>query len=105
MTKLNKWLLVHYVIGIGLLIFCMFFLSECELESDVIASPTIGSVDIEYSEFDLIVDRKTDIVYIDNTITTYDDDGWKKYSHVYTPYYSRNGKLCRFVDGKVEEIE
>lgn len=89
-----------------LLVACALILTGCaEMdEHDIKATPTVGSVQMEYSDFNLITDQKTGIVYIDNLIVTF-DDGWKHYNHVYTPYYGRNGKLCRFVDGKVVEVE
>ena len=61
----------------------------------------VQAVSREYSSFELIVDASTGIVYIDNK---FDEQGGFS-AHIYTPYYSRNGKLCRFVDGKVVEIE
>lgn len=89
--------------AICLLVISCLFLTGCE-ESDVEVRPSVESVQMEYSVFDLITDQKTGIVYIDNMIVTF-DDGWKSYNHVYTPYYGKNGKPCRFVDGKVVEIE
>ena len=85
-----------------LLISCL--LMGCE-DVEVEVTPTVNTVQMEYSDFDLITDQKTGIVYIDNMIVTFDKDGWRNYNNVYTPYYSMNGKLCRFVDGKVVEIE
>lgn len=80
-------------------------LTGCTInDSYVQASPSVTSVQLEYSDFDLIVDGKTNIVYIDNIVKYY-DDGFAKISHIYTPYYGKNGKLCKFVDGKVVEIE
>ena len=84
-------------------ILAMMCLTGCESEP-VTVEPSIYSVQMEYSDFDLITDQKTGIVYIDNVIVTF-DDGWKHYNHVYTPYYGRHGKPCRFVDGRVVEVE
>jgi len=82
-----------------ILLSCLM-LTGCE---DV--EPTgVQAVSREYSSFELIVDASTGIVYIDNTVCNYDGN-FRDYTHIYTPYYSRNGKLCRFVDGKVVEIE
>lgn len=45
----------------------------------------------------LTEDPNTHIVYIKNKVS--------QYNHVVlTPYYSENGKLCRFVSGKIVEI-
>lgn len=89
-----------------LLVACALILTGCaEIdEHDIKATPTVGNVQMEYSDFDLITDQKTGIIYIDNMIVTF-DDGWKHYNHVYTPYYGKNGKPCKFVDGKVVEVE
>lgn len=78
-------------------------LTGCE-ETSVDVTPTVNTVQMEYSDFELITDQKTGIVYIDNVIVTI-EDGWKRYNHVYTPYYGKNGKPCKFVDGKVVEVE
>jgi len=78
-------------------------LTGCE-DVKVTTTPSVSAVQMEYSDFDLITDQKTGIVYIDNVVVTF-DDGWKHYNHIYTPYYGRNGKPCRFVDGKVVEME
>lgn len=80
------------------------FLTGCEGTS-VEVTPTVNTVQMEYSDFDLITDQKTGIVYIDNVIVTFDKDGWRNYNHAYTPYFGKNGKPCRFVDGKVVEVE
>ena len=47
--------------------------------------------------FDLVSDHDTGVIYIKN----YTYNG----CYVYTPYYSKNGKLCRYNDGKIVEIE
>ena len=57
-------------------------------------------VQIECSDFDLVIDSKTKIVYIDNEVIS---EGGFTY-HIYTSYYSKNGNLCRFVDGKITEV-
>lgn len=108
MKTFHKIISVPYVIGISLLIFCMLFLSGCEevpIETMENVTPSITSVNMEYSDFDLTVDKKTNIVYINNEVCGYDEYGWKHVYHVYTPYYSKNGKICKYVDGKVVEIE
>lgn len=86
-----------------LFVIACLVMTGCE-DVEVTTTPSVSTVQIEYSDFDLIMDQKTGIVYIDNTIITF-DDSWKHYYHVYTPYYGRNGKPCRFVDGKVVEVE
>lgn len=51
-------------------------------------------------KFNLIEDPNTGILYIDNK---FDYQGGHP-GHVYTPYYSENGKLCRLNDGKIVEV-
>jgi hypothetical protein len=82
-------------IGGALLLSCACFLSGCDTQY----KPPIESA-IEYSDFTLITDSKTKIVYIDNTITNSDSYTY----HIYTPYYSENGYLCKFDDDKMIEI-
>ena len=84
--------------AIVLIIFLSLLLIGCEAES---SQPMIKNVSMEYSDFNLVVDSKTNIVYIDNA---FDYEGGLP-GHVYTPYYGKHGKLCKFVDGKVVEIE
>lgn len=67
-------------------------------------SPEIETVQIEYSAFDLVVDGKTGIVYIDNTFKTSYNSVIHD-NHIYTPYYSENGKLCKFDDNQLIEID
>lgn len=89
-----------------LFVACVLFLTGCaEIdEHDINVTPTVGSVQMEYLDFDLITDQKTGIVYIDNMVVTFDEDGCRHYNHVYTPYYGKNGKPCKFIDGmEVEE--
>lgn len=87
--------------SIILILLCSCLLMGCE---DAEVTNTVIAVQSEYSDFDLITDQKTGIVYIDNVIVTL-NDGRKHYNHVYTPYYGRHGKPCKFVDGKVVEVE
>lgn len=68
----------------------IFLLTGCTNEN-------VDSVDIENTTFDLVSDRDTKIIYISNR--TYDS------RYVYTPYYSKNGKLCRYDDGRIVEVE
>ena len=78
-------------------------LTGCE-EMKVDTAPSVSAVQMKYSDFDLITDRKTGIVYIENEIKIPGEYG-SHYYQIYTPYYGRNGKPCRFVDGKVVEVE
>lgn len=80
-----------------LLLLCASLLSGCDT-----AHNTSVENSIEYSDFNLIVDNKTKVVYIDNTIDAGDNKLFTY--HVYTPYYSENGYLCKFDNGKMIEI-
>lgn len=57
----------------------------------------LESVEIENATFDLVSDKDTGIIYIENH--TYAGRS------VYTPYYSKNGKLCRYIDKQIVEVE
>lgn len=90
--------------AICLLVISCLFLTGCE-ESDVEVTPSVETVQMEYSDFDLVTDEKTGIVYIDNAFKTGEDNVFRSYWHIYTPYYGKNGRPCKFIDGKVIEIE
>ena len=68
----------------------IFLLTGC-------ANENIDSVYIENTTFDLVSDHDTGIIYIKNH--TYNG------RYVYTPYYSENGKLCRYDEGRIVEVE
>lgn len=57
----------------------------------------VDSVKIKNTAFNLVSDHDTGIIYIKNRT-------YKGYS-VYTPYYSKNGKLCRYDDDRIVEVE
>ena len=57
--------LVEILLGIALAIAIIFLLTGCEVEP---TESTISTVQIEYSDFNLVVDSKTKIVYIDNVV-------------------------------------
>lgn len=88
---------------VALILLCSCLLMGCE-DVNVDVTPTVNTAQMEYSDFNLITDQKTGIVYIDNVVKSETEYGYK-YHHIYTPYYSRNGKPCKFVDGKVVEVE
>lgn len=77
------------------LIICLIFCTGCTEENlDSRAEQGL----IEYVDFtvEIVADKDTHILYI-------------KYSSGYegylSPYYSKNGKLCRYEDGKIIEVE
>jgi uncharacterized protein YcfL len=75
----------------------IILLAGCD---NIEAEPVAQDVQIEYSTFNLVIDSKTKIVYIDNKVQS---DSGITY-HIYTPYYSKNGNLCKHVDGKIKEV-
>lgn len=75
---------------ITLLLMC---LTGCE-DVNTTSIPAQADYDIT---FNLVSDPETGIIYIKN-YTYYGN-------YVYTPYYSKNGKLCRYVDGEIKEVE
>ena len=81
-----------------MLIFLIILLSGCDYES---GEPIPNDVQMEYSDFDLVIDGTTKIVYIDNMFLNANGNEY----HIYTPYYSKNGKICKFVDGKIVDLE
>lgn len=52
---------------------------------------------IKETAFKLVADPSTGVIYIKNH--TYHNN------YVYTPYYSKNGKLCKYEDGEIVEIK
>lgn len=80
-----------------LLLICLMCCSGCGYEYENIESRAERGV-IEYVDFsdDVVADEDTHILYI--------------YFHktannaVLCPYYSKNGKLCRYEDGKIIEV-
>ena len=68
-------------------------LTGCE-DVNTTSIPAQADYDIT---FNLVSDPETGIIYIKNY--TYHGN------YVYTPYYSKNGKLCRYVDGEIKEVE
>lgn len=85
---------------IVVLMLSMILLSGCDYEDgEVDYSPKVN--EFAGKQFSLITDRSTGILYIDNTF--YCNRG-ADFAHVYTPYYSENGKLCKYYDGKIVEV-
>lgn len=92
--------LVEIILAIALVIVIILLITGCE---EMQTESTLSTVGVEYSDFKLKADEKTGVIYVDNVIRPAQGQGFD-YIHIYTPYYSENGKLCRFVDGKVVEI-
>lgn len=79
------------------LIICLLCCSGCEYESENIESRAERGF-IEYVDFsyDVVADEDTHILYIYHNDTSN--------NAVLCPYYSKNGKLCRYEDGKIIEV-
>ena len=79
-----------------LLLICLMCCSGCEYESENIESRAERGV-IEYVDFtcNVVADEDTHILYI------YYTAGELAFL---CPYYSKNGKLCRYEDGKIIEV-
>lgn len=78
---------------------CILFLTGCtseNVENESIESMNVENESIELVTFDLVADSRTKIIYIKN----YTYAGHR----IYIPYYSENGKLCKFVDNKIVEV-
>ena len=82
-----------------LLLICLMCCSGCEYESENIESRAERGF-IEYVDFsyDVVADEDTHILYIYHNPPSGNND-------VLCPYYSKNGKLCRYEDGKIIEVE
>lgn len=85
---------------VSLLLICLMCCSGCEYESENIESRAKRGV-IEYVDFsyDVVADEDTHILYI------YHNSSTEATNSVLCPYYSKNGKLCRYEDGKIMEVE
>lgn len=81
-----------------LLLICLICCSGCEYdESENIESRAERGV-IKYVDFsyDVVADEDTHILYIYHN--------GQSNNAVLCPYYSKNGKLCRYEDGKIMEV-
>ena len=82
------------------LITCLLFCSGCT-EENLESRAEQGQ--IEYVDFteDIVADEETHILYIYHNGMTNSAQN----NAVLCPYYSKNGKLCRYEDGKIIEVE
>lgn len=76
-------------------IICLLFCSGCT-EENLESRAEQGL--IEYVDFteSIVADKNTHILYIHYSA------GYEGYL---SPYYSKNGKLCKYEDGKIIEVE
>lgn len=80
---------------VSLLLICLMCCSACT-EENLDSRAEQGLIEYEYFADNVVADEDTHILYI------YRNDGE---SAVICPYYSKNGKLCRYEDGKIIEVE
>lgn len=77
------------------LITCLLFCSGCT-EKNLESRAEQGQIRYEDFTEDIIADKDTHILYIMYS------NGYRGYL---SPYYSENGKLCKYEDGKIIEVE
>lgn len=77
------------------LIICLLFCSGCAEPVTLESKAELGQIMYEDLTEYVVADKDTHILYI-------------KYSNGYrgylSPYYSENGKLCKYEDGKIIEV-
>lgn len=82
------------------IIFSMLFSMIGCAEEESIGGASFKSIDSSASDsikrHGLTYDTDTNVVYIINYTSGT--------AYVLTPYYSENGKLCRYIDGEIVEI-
>ena len=85
------------IVGLAVLTAALFTGCE-EVSSSSTPTPIVSQ---KTNAFKLIEDPSTGILYIDNKF--HNGEGWS--CHVYTPYYSSNGKLCKYEDNEIVEVK
>lgn len=80
---------------VSLLIICLLFCSGCTGEN---LESRAEHGKIRYEDFTdcIVADKDTHILYIKYS---------SGYSGFLSPYYSKNGKLCIYEDGKITEVK
>lgn len=87
---------MYKIIKLALITLLMLFLlTGCEIEPTQVEVTNL--TDNWNSSLDLVADENTGIIY-------YYYNGTGNQGDSLCPYYSENGKLCRFEDGKIVEI-
>jgi hypothetical protein len=77
------------------LITCLLFCSGCT-EENLESRAEQGQIRYEDLTKYVVADKDTHILYIEFSVG---------YSGYLSPYYSENGKLCKYEDGKIIEVE
>lgn len=78
------------------LIICLLFCSGCTECTEENLESRAEQEQIEYVDFteDIVADEETHILYV-----------YYSYQGYLSPYYSENGKLCKYEGGKIIEVE
>lgn len=78
------------------------FLSGCgranRIDNQLANNTNFGVIKNEETKC-LVYDKNTQIVYY----MIKDGSGYKGYGYM-SPYYSSDGKLCKYIDGEIQEI-
>jgi len=79
-----------------ILIICLLCCSGCVESENLESRAEQGTIDYVNLTYNVVADEDTHILYIfyNGNHTAY-----------MCPYYSKNGKLCRYEDGKIIEVE
>ena len=84
------------IVGLAVLTAALF--TGCEEVSSNLSTPVVTS---KTETFKLVEVPSTGILYIDNKICNANGFSY----HVYTPYYSSNGKPCKYEDNEIIEVK
>lgn len=77
------------------LIICLLFCTGCT-EENLESRAEQGLIEyVDFTEY-IVADKDTHILYVKYSAG---------YSGYLSPYYSKNGKLCKYEDGKIIEVE
>lgn len=76
------------------LIICLLFCSGCT-EENLESRAEQGLIEYVDITEDIVADKDTHILYIYYS---------REYNSYLSPYYSENGKLCKYEDGKIIEV-
>lgn len=85
-------------IAYALIAVLIFTAAKTNIDNKISNSNTYDTAIKSHNFFDaqdLIYDENTKIIYIKSKTYFY---------YVYLPYYSENGKFCRYIDGEIVEV-
>lgn len=80
---------------LGVVIVCLLFCTGCTEAVTLESKAELGQIRYEDLTEYVVADKDTHILYV----------RYSKGNEGYlSPYYSKNGKLCRYEDGKIIEV-